>query len=476
MIFLLWLFVPAALAGEAAPLDGVQWSVPATGPVASAPWWAVVDPGLQRAVEGALDRNGDVGAASAAVASARAVAVTGFAPLLPTVSADASVNRQNLSGGLFALLGQSSAPPTGTTATTATGAPSSGEASVGVMTTAVGQLSASWLIDLFGRQTATWTALRHQAEASEGDHASAAANLALAVAVAWLDVGAAEERLVLARQQATNAQSLLDILEERYARGDADTLDVLQQRQATSAARAVLPALELGRDVARHQLAVLTGLAPSQLTEAPAALPALPAPPGLGSPSELVWDRADLRAADARADAAQAQSTAAGLALLPTVSASGNVGRTGTFVKDVDTDEPWANTWSYGAVASLPLIGGGQRLGNVAAARANASGADLRFEQQALAAVAQVEDALAADRAQGALVTESEAQRDAAAQAWEAARARYLEGSIPFVTALGAWQAATAAELATVQARRDQLAARLQLHHVRGGPWTRDLD
>ena len=68
------------------------------------------------------------------------------------------------------------------------------------------------------------------------------------------------------------------------------------------------------------------------------------------------------------------------------------------------------------------------------------------------------------------------AQVDVAGETLTAAQERYRSGLSDFLPVLTAIQAKQAAELQVLQARRDLLSARIQLHRALGGTWPEDID
>ena len=67
------------------------------------------------------------------------------------------------------------------------------------------------------------------------------------------------------------------------------------------------------------------------------------------------------------------------------------------------------------------------------------------------------------------------AQLDAARSAAQTAREQYLQGTAPFLNVQSAITREQQAELSLLQARRDLVTVRINLHTALGGPWTRSL-
>jgi hypothetical protein len=166
--------------------------------------------------------------------------------------------------------------------------------------TFVGQLQASYTLDLFGAARFANRALAKRVDVSAFQLESARRALAANIVTASITVSvlnaqiATTERLVaLANDQAHDAQ-------RRYALGSASRSDALNAQQSADTFAASLPALRQQRDTARHALAVLIGRTPDRppadLTLADLHLPdEVP----VVVPSGLLHSRPDIQAAEA---------------------------------------------------------------------------------------------------------------------------------------------------------------------------------
>ena len=167
-------------------------------------------------------------------------------------------------------------------------------------------LSASYEIDLWGRVKSVKTAAELDMQVSQEDYKAAMTTLAGNITLAWLDIISYRQRIASARQQLTDTQTMLSLLELRYRNGLATALDVLQQRQALAAKEAALPPLEEQLTLRKHQLAVLLGKMPgTDLNITQQQFPTVGAFPKVGIPADLLARRPDVRGAGYRLQASE---------------------------------------------------------------------------------------------------------------------------------------------------------------------------
>jgi outer membrane protein TolC len=271
---------------------------------------------------------------------------------------------------------------------------------------------------------------------------------------------------------------------------------------------------------------VLVGRAPEDApADLPTELPELPPLAGTGSPDDLEDHRPDLRAAQARFTSSWQRRLATERAFLPrlTVSASGSwnvqndagqiafgggadttaelfaavathravinqglvaqgleplpdltVPDTGTGTDDGITWNNWFN-FNFGAAITIPIFNGGRNIASLKQARATERAATHALGQARLEALAQVETALVSEREQRTRLDLTRDRASDARLAFRAARDRYAEGVGDFLQLLTALVTAQVADLQAVQAHRDAITARIQLHEALGGTWTEDL-
>ena len=445
-------------------LAGAAFSRGVHGPVSDAPWWpGLGDAALDALLNQAFVDNADLRAAWARVEQSRGRQLQALSALSPTVSFDASVTMSPTDSVGF-----------GFNIPEIPGGEDEGDDPEVYYSSNV-FLKGQWVLDVFGKSAFSASASRYDALASEGNTQAQRLAVASQVAGAWYDVVAARERVDIVEDQLRLGEELLELVTLRYEGGEATALDVLQQRQQLSSAKVQLPAVRLQRESAEQRLALLTGRTPLELQStlpADGALPELGDPPAVGTPDDLLANRPDLQASYASARAARSRRVSAALGYTPTVSLSGQVGQQGNYGISDPTDE-WQtlDTWSVTGAISVPLFTGARTTGALKDARYGETAALETLRAAALGAVQEVEGSLLQDAQMAEQRAAWDENAEAARQSFEESRARYIEGLTTYVNVLNALNAAQAAELNALQAHRDQISARIQLHTALGGGW-----
>jgi outer membrane protein TolC len=249
----------------------------------------------------------------------------------------------------------------------------------------------------------------------------------------------------------------------------------LQQQQQLAGAESQLPAADRGVARSLARLALILGENPSDIANQLRPgddFPPLPGAPAVGTPRDLLRNRPELVSAAAQVDAARSRRRVADRALLPTLGINANAGWQGN---DISGDWESQDVWGFGGSVSVPLFAGGRNVAGIADAHAGYAAAEATARQKALLAVQEVEDALLAEAQATAEVDALSRQVSFARLAFEDARERYLGGLVNYTTVLQAIMTLQTAELNHLAARRNQLAARIQLHDALGGVWPSSL-
>lgn len=271
-----------------------------SGPGVAQWWTALNDPVLTQLVEAALEHNPDLHAAQARLRESRAGLREQQRDALPKGSLSAADIRLR-------------APDT----TLLPGASNNGGQSGGSTSSGRGPIDlyevgfdASWEIDLFGGTRRAIEAASAQADATEADLADSHVEIAAEVAQAYIDLRDQQLRFELVQASAELETRVLDLTRERRTRGVASDLDIERVRTQVETTRSNLLPLDAQITESLDQLAVLTGRAPGALDAelgVHAPLPVLPASVAIGDPAQLLRQRPDIRAAERRLAAQNAQ-------------------------------------------------------------------------------------------------------------------------------------------------------------------------
>lgn len=283
----------------------------ATSPRVADWWHALGDAQLDTLIADALKQSPDIDAARARVRQARAGLNSNKANLLPKVGLDATMLRTR-SPDLSALSGE--------------GSSGGGR---GPLSLYVAGFDASWEIDLFGGTRRAIEAASAEADAASAQLADAHVQLAAEVAQAYVTLR--EQQASLAHLQASEKleADMLDLTEQRRARGVASQLEVERLLTQLDNTRAQMSPVQAGIAESFDELALLTGRAPGELDgslSAPQPLPTVPETVAVGDPAALLKARPDIRAAERKLASSTAQIGARKADWFPKLSLLGSLG------------------------------------------------------------------------------------------------------------------------------------------------------
>jgi len=427
------------------------YSMPGDGAGAGDRWWKVfADDGLNRMVSIALSDNATLQQAWARLEQAEALARQASSQKYPDVSVAAEASRSRTSvniGGEF------------------------GERDVTSDLYGI-SIGAGYEVDLWGKIRSLEGAAAAGARASREDLDTVAMTLAASVAGTWFTIAEQQEQVDLLRQQVAVGKTFLQLVEMRFALGQAAALDVYQQRQQLAATESQLPLAEARLALARNLMAALLGRAAGEgLPEVPGALPPLPPFPGAGVPADLLQSRPDIRAAFERIRSADYRLGAAVADRYPAVRLTLRTGYQWRELASV------FDNWIYQLAAGLaaPVYDGKRRKEEVTRRQAVVAEMLEGYRRSILEALREVEDALAIEMRQGEYIEDVARQVTLAKATLERSRVRYGRGLSDYLPVTSALLALQRLERTELSARREALSNRIQLHRALGGTWTDDL-
>jgi len=419
-------------------------------PDALARWWtALDDPVLTDLIGRASRGNLDLAQAKSRLVEARAQRGVSRADLFPGASASGGASRTRTGKGAGASIG--SAYNAG--------------------------FDASWELDLFGGNRRAVEAARADVEAGEADLNDVRVSLAAEVAANYVQLRALQARLGIARSNLKAQTDTFDLTRWRADAGLTTRLDVAQARLNLEQTRAQVPSLETQITQAKNRLAVLSGERPgalADLLEAPRPIPVAPADVAVGVPADALRARPDVRRAERQLAAQSARVGQARAARFPSLSLAGSIGLEALtagnlFVADaLVASERGSLGWT--------LFDAGRLKGNVKVQDARRDQALSAWHAAVLAALEDVEGALAAYSGErtrrDSLATAAGAARTAA----DLARDQYASGLIDFQQVLDAQRTLYALEDQLTQSRGAVTTDVIQLYKALGGGWTRLAD
>src|SRR5580704_14855050 len=229
-----------------------------TAPDAHVPaidWWRGFKSGeLTSLMDAAQLYNLDIAVAIAQIVQADAQVGVQGAPLLPTVSGTANAEQSRSASSGF---NNSSLAGTGLTSVS-TGGSTFSQYSLG--------LTASYIVDFWGKNRATLHAAEESATASRYNREVVTLTAIVTVANTYFQVLAAQDQLRVARRNLAAAERILTLIKQQFAGGTASQLDLSQQEALVSTERASIPPLEVIVRQNTATLAVLVARAPANFT------------------------------------------------------------------------------------------------------------------------------------------------------------------------------------------------------------------
>jgi multidrug efflux system outer membrane protein len=331
-------------------------------------------------------------------------------------------------------------------------------------------LSASWEIDFFGKNRQSVLAASADVEAAKENLYSAQASLASEVALAYIDLRAAESRLDVVRKSLATREETRQLASWRAQAGEIDALELRQAESSLESARASLASLEQSAGQTRNRLALLCGREPGGLSLGSGGVPLPGRKLAVGIPADTVRQRPDVRSAGYGWVAAVSRTRSAEAEKLPSLRLSGSLG-TDT-LRTSKLFNPEAAAGSLIAGISGPIFDAGRIRANIASQGEAQEQALLSYESTVLTALSEVEDALIACRRTEERLESTEKAAAAGREASKLATQRYRTGVIDFLNVLDAQRNDLAQEESLINVRADRAAAHVQLYKALGGGWS----
>jgi NodT family efflux transporter outer membrane factor (OMF) lipoprotein len=405
------------------------------------------DAQLKALIAQALQASPTLAQARARVAQAQAFIETAKASTLPRVDASYSLTRQQFTGTGFI-------PP-----------PAAGS----WQTENKGLLSASYELDLWGKNREALKAAVSQAEASRADEEVVKLTLNTAIARTYNQLARLYVLRDIAQEEVARREQIDRITAGRIATGlDTDVeRKTAQANLATS--RAIVTALDGSILTTRYQLAALIGAGPDRglAIERPAL--------GIGDevrlpdnlPADLVSRRPDLVAARWRVDAMTHEVKEAKAEFYPDINLSAAIGLDafgfGRFLTAA------SRTASVGSAIHLPIFDAGELRAQLKGRYAEFDYAVAAYNQTLVTALADVATQLGQIRSSDAQLVDAQAAQQAALGADRLAITQYQAGLTNQLTALNADVTALNADEAVANLKMDRRDQQIALASALGG-------
>lgn len=427
------------------PADLPPAYIESASPDSAAPaadWWRGFGSSeLSALIDAALLGNPDLIIATERVRQAEAQVKIAGASLFPALNFGAGTSRRETSGN----------DGTGASAFNAT-------------------LSASYEVDLWGQNASLARSSDFALRASRFDRETVRLTLVSGVASAYFQLLSLRGRLSAARDNIAIAERVFKVVDARARNGAASSLDLARQQSSLLGQQAAILPLELQERQVLYALAILIDKPPQGFAIDSASVLSLTVPdvaPGL--PSTLLVRRPDLASAEAQLAGANANVAVARAALLPSISLTGSAGIASGSLHDL-VNAP-AVAFSIGASLLQPIFNAGRLRAQVDIATSRERELVQSYRKAILAALVDVENALAARSRLGGqeqLLMQSLQQ---ATRALRLAEVRYREGADDLIVLLDAQRTLFQTQDQVAQIRQSRLQATLDLFKALGGGW-----
>lgn len=413
-------------------------------------WWELFRSAtLDRMVQDGIALNADLAAAEAAVRVAQANALAQRGSLFPTVSGSFDPTRQRNSNAVGSDVTSGANPFTLYTA----------------------HLTVSYALDVWGGVRRQIESSDAQVEAQAFQREATYLTLTSSIALAAIEEARLRGQIAVTLRIIDLQTQLLGVLRKQLDQGQIALADVTTQETAVARARLLLPPLQ--RDLAkqRNHLAVLTGRFPSETDIASFNLGSfrLPRQLPLSLPADLVRQRPDIRMAEAKLRAANAEIGVAIANRLPQLKLTGNLGSTAEKFAQLFT--PGMGIWMIAGSVSQTVFDAGTLMHKQRAAEEETNQAVALYRSAVLGAFQNVADVLRTLQADTRMLAAATTAERWAEQNVRLVRRQVEQGEFNIAVLIEAQRAYLETSLARVDAEASQLSDTVALFQALGGGW-----
>jgi outer membrane protein, multidrug efflux system len=340
-------------------------------------------------------------------------------------------------------------------------------------TTTYGQVTASsaWNLDFWGKYRRATEEARANLLASDWARQQVVSTLVASVASSYFQLRELDLALEISKNTLASRKESLELTTQLTEHGIDTMLDQRQTEELVYTAAAQIPDLERQIEQQENAISLLLGNNPGpvprglNLTEQPHA-PEVPA----GLPASLLERRPDIRQAEAKLIAANAQIGVARAAYFPQISLTGSAGFESLALTSLFSGP--AGLWSLAGSVTEPIFQGGRIKSGVRLAEAQQQEALLTYQQTIQGAFRDVSNALIAYRKNREFRIEQERLTASAQDAARLSEMRFRAGATDYLEVLTNETNHFTDELTLVQAQFNELQALVQLYQALGGGWS----
>ncbi|MBS1206568.1 MAG: transporter [Proteobacteria bacterium] len=405
-------------------------------------WWAVYrDPQLDVLLRQVSLSNQNVASYAALYRQALALAAQSRAGLFPSVSYDASTTRSS--------------------------SHSNGQRITDNAHQA--ELSASWELDLWGKQRRTLEENRASAEASAAELVNMTLSAQSELAQDYFELRVMDEKIALYQRSVAAYERYLTVINNKYQAGSESRGTLAQAQMQLESARSTAQDYQWQRAQLEHAIAILLGKAPADfslpMAKLNATMPAIPQT----LPAGLLQRRPDIAEAERNVAAANAAIGVAVAGYYPDLSLSASGGVSASAIQNLFSLPN--RVWSLGPSISGTLLDFGATSAQVDQARAAYDSKVATYRQTVLDALQEVEDGLVElNTLQGEIAAQQRAS-DAAQESARVTRNQYEAGMIDYLDVATTENSSLSEQQSLLSLQSTQWVASVKLIASLGGGW-----
>lgn len=333
-------------------------------------------------------------------------------------------------------------------------------------------LNASWEPDIWGATRRNEEAALAGAQSSYANIGAVQLSMQASLAQYYFELRGVDSDQVLLDKTVLSDKKILALTKNQYHYGTASLANIASARSQLESAQALAINNNINRAIYEHAIAVLIGVAPTELTLKPH--PFFGAPPRVAPelPSQLLERRPDIAQAERNVAQANAQIGVAVSAYYPSITFTPSVigqNNNANGFQDLDSFPLWI--WSVGTNLAETIFDGGLRHATVAAAKFNYQSIVEIYRQTVLTAFQNVEDNLGAlNYLQSQAIAQNAAARDAELSL-KLTIDQFQQGTVSYNNVYSAQVTAYSAEKSAVDVTTLRMAYTVALIKALGGNW-----
>jgi NodT family efflux transporter outer membrane factor (OMF) lipoprotein len=333
-------------------------------------------------------------------------------------------------------------------------------------------VSVSYTLDFFGGARRQIEALAAQVDYQRFQVTAAKLALTANIATTAITVASLKEQIKATREIIQLQTDQLTIMKKQFSVGAISGVDVLSQETQLAQTRATLSPLEQNLAQKSHALAVLVGVLPNQRCLPQLDLNQLHLPNYLpvSLPSNFVYQRPDIRAAEALLHAASAQVGVATANLYPQITLNGNYGWQSTLLPELFFNGQNL-VWSYGGSLLQPIFNAGALRAKKRAAVDAFQQTVAQYRQTVLLGFQNVADTLVALKNDADLLKAQTEAELSAKKILTITQQQFLLGGVSYLALLTAQRQYQQTLIKRIQAQAARYTDTAALFQALGGGW-----